>query len=179
MSSKALLYVSTLRDLTAHQRLTAYELAAFHNSSTGQCNASPDKLGSRTKLSGAQIVRHLRELSDMGIIARSGQGWLWPELITQPAGPVPNDWFPTEPTIAELVEKYPQHDFSIQEFVDDFIRFTQRRKILIPPDRIDRAFFHNACTLLDRRNTGKVSLSSEPGRSEPPSVFDFLSRIGS
>lgn len=178
MSARALLYVSTLRGLTAHQRLVAYELAAFHNESTGQCNVTPDKLAQRTKLSGAQVARHLNELAQKSIIDRAGRNWLWPDLKPTEADLVPENWWPSEETIQAIHEDYPQHHFEIGEFVDDFIQFTRKNQIRIPQSRIDRAFARNISTLLDLRRPGTVSLSSEAGRGKETSVFDFLSRLG-
>jgi len=167
--------VSRIEGLSPFEKLVLWDLAAFRNDSSGQCNPSVETLSRRTGLPPETVRATLKTLTKQGLVARTPETWIFPQFVHSEPAPVPDDYFPSQATIYDLSATYPQYDFDLREAVDDFISFCQRTNRSIPPEHLDDAFVRNLSLRLRGCRPGKVSFSTEARRGEAGSVLSLLS----
>ena len=169
--------LSRLEGLAPTEKLVLWELAAFQNAETGQCNPSVTTLSKRTGLLPPNIKTAIQSLTRKGLIARCDTGWIFPTLSEPSPEVVPDDFWPSSEAIQQLVETYPNHHFNMEDAVRDFIAFCQRRGTKIAPENLDAAFVANISHLLNHRTTGTVEIGRSDRRNEAASVGSFLARL--
>lgn len=158
------------------QKLVLFQLSSFKNTTTGQCNPSPERIAYHTNLSSHQVRKILRDLIEQNVISRSAIGYKI-NISVSHSEPnlVPKDWWPESESIDALIQSYPNHDFDMEEAVSDFIKFCHEQQIGLATERINRAFVRNISQILDRRKEGRVQIRPTSQNSERDFISSFLS----
>ena len=174
MSFKALKYVSQLIGLTPNQKLAMFQLASMQNEQSSFCNPSPEHVAYTTGMSASQVRINLNQLVVLNLLERSPKGWSFPNNLTTKGDKIPINWWPSERALETLTECYPNHNFSMEEAVNEFIDFCHDKEITHAADRIDSAFVRNISQILDHRKSGAVQIARSKEDSPRSSACAFF-----
>lgn len=175
MSNRAINYVADLTGMMPNEKLVLFQLAAAHNGRTGQCNPSPSRIARLTGLPLYQVNRILTGLTNSGVIRRIAHHFEFNLPANDNHQPVPADYWPSEAAINALITDFPQHDFSLQEAVNDFIQYAHRTNLTCDPFDLDRTFVANISGILNARRPGQVAINRDAERERSASVGALLS----